>query len=507
MTQDATRDASLRAMTRFGLGPSGPDRTAATGDPRGWVAGQIGRPSPNGAPVLPARAAMRAAERMSLAARERRLARERADARPADALDGSMDNSMDGSMDGSMGASPMTGMSMAGGDGASGKGKGEAKGKAKRPPNPLAEARALAARRAMDGAARTPAPFAERWMAHWSNHLTVRGRGPIGSMLAAPYRAEAIEPNAWGRFADLIAATTLHPAMLEDLDNRFSIGPNSVAGRRQGRGANENLARELLELHTLGADGGYTQGDVSALALTLTGWRLPPVHDREGAERRGGGVVSFFARGHEPGARTLLGRRFAEDDGTGSQTRAVLAHLAAHPSTARNAGRRLAAHFAAPGPGREALAGALAATFRATDGDLSALAATLVAHDAPWRDGPVLTTPYGQVVAWMRLLPGAVPARFAVNAARSLGQPVHAPPSPEGWPEGTEWRSPGGLKTRLDRAHEIGLRGGNRFDPLALAHDALGDALSDETMTALRRAASPAQGLAILAMSPEVLLR
>ena len=480
-----TRDwtGTWRATARFGLGASEYDRRAAAPDPYAWVIDQIGRPAPGGAPILPAMEAMRVAETGERAFREAR----RAEAASGSA--GGMTGTMAGSMAGGSMMSTMTG------------------GAPPKRRQIIREAASLARRKALRAAADSRDPFAERWVAHWTNHFTVRGRNSVGRLLVPPHRAEAIEPHAWGRFADMLLAAALHPAMLHDLDARFSVGPNSPVGRKRHAGLNENLAREMLELHTLGADGGYGQDDVSALALALTGWQLPSVLKRDGTPRGPGGRVRFHARGHEPGPRTILGTRFAEDDGTGSQSRAVLAHLAAHPSTARNVGRRLAAHFHSPGPGRAALAAALADAFGASGGDMRALARALASHDAPWTDRPVLTTPREQVTAWMRLAPGLVPATWSDRAARLLGQAVHTAPSPEGWPEGDEWASPGGLKSRLDLANEWGTRGGNRLDPPDLARDALGDGLSDETMTALRRAASPAQGLAILAMAPEVILR
>jgi uncharacterized protein (DUF1800 family) len=120
----------------------------------------------------------------------------------------------------------------------------------------------------------TKAPFVERLVAFWSNHFTVSGLRPVAAGLIGPYEAEAIRPHLFDRFADLLKAATLHPAMLLYLDNATSVGPNSRAGTRRGKGLNENLARELMELHTLGVDGGYTQSDVTELAKILTGWTI-----------------------------------------------------------------------------------------------------------------------------------------------------------------------------------------------------------------------------------------
>ena len=461
----------LRAMTRFGLGPSAADRRALGDDPRGWVLAQIGRPLRPAGPVATVDA-IRVAE---IAVRARRRLRRM----------------------------PEMATDMAGTDAAAMDGGRVDPARPMREPNRL---RGLAEREELRLAAETDAPFAERWVRHWSNHFTVRGRGAVGRVLTGPFRAEAIEPHAWGRFADMLLAAALHPAMLIDLDNRLSAGPRSPRGRRTGRGANENLARELMELHTLGSDGGYGQADVSAVALALTGWNLPPTFRREAIHPRAG-RTTFRPPFHEPGPRIVMGRRYAEDDGTGSQARAILADLAAHPATARNVGRRLAAHFHGPGPGRAALAATLARGFERSGGELSELATALARHDGPWADDAVLSVPREHAAAWARLLPGALPPQQAIRTLRRMGQPVGTAPSPEGWPEAEGWGAPGELKTRLDLAAALGERAARAHDPLRVAEAAVGPDLSDETRTALRRAASPAQGLAILLMAPEVMLR
>ncbi|HZL60300.1 MAG TPA: DUF1800 family protein, partial [Stellaceae bacterium] len=156
-------------------------------------------------------------------------------------------------------------------------------------------------------AAQTDAPFTERLAHFWSNHFTVSAFRPFVRGFAVAFEREAIRPHVGARFADMLLAAESHPAMLLYLDNALSIGPDSMAGVRQGKGLNENLGREILELHTLGVDGGYTQADVEALARILTGWSVARLRDDAP------GSFKFYERAHEPGAKTLLGRRYAEN--------------------------------------------------------------------------------------------------------------------------------------------------------------------------------------------------
>jgi uncharacterized protein (DUF1800 family) len=173
----------------------------------------------------------------------------------------------------------------------------------------------------------------------------------------------------------MLHAVVRHPAMLVYLDNQRSIGPNSRTGRRRGRGLNENLAREILELHTVGVNGGYTQDDVINFARALTGWT---VDNREGEAQ---GTFMFKPQWHEPGAVTVMGRTYPE--GGVEQAEAVLDDLAAHPATARHVARKLAVHFVsetAPLSLVERLEGA----FRHGDGDLDAVTRMLVSSGDAW---------------------------------------------------------------------------------------------------------------------------
>ena len=182
----------------------------------------------------------------------------------------------------------------------------------------------------------TADPFVERLVLFWSNHFAIDRRRMVAlRFVTGHFEREAIRPNVLGFFADMLTAAVTHPAMLMYLDNHTSVGPNSRAGRRHDRGMNENLAREVLELHTLGARGGYTQADVVALAETLTGW-----HGGMNPRRH---VQSFFPQRHEPGPRTILGETYPPEGA--EQIFTVLEDLAVHPSTARHLAGKFARHF------------------------------------------------------------------------------------------------------------------------------------------------------------------
>ncbi|MBL8157578.1 MAG: DUF1800 domain-containing protein, partial [Anaerolineae bacterium] len=224
------------------------------------------------------------------------------------------------------------------------------------------------------------APFLERLVWFWSNHFTISVLKQRMIFVAGGYEREAIRPNVLGRFEDLLIATVRHPAMLLYLDNAFSIGPDSPAGRFTGRGLNENHAREILELHTLGVNGGYTQTDVIELARVLTGWSV----DRQGTDNDNG--FKFFPNRHQPGTKTLLGKTYAEAGE--AEGRQALIELARHPSTARHIATKLARHFIADEPPPQAVA-RLERVFRDTGGDLKAMAIAIVDEPAAWQ--PSLT--------------------------------------------------------------------------------------------------------------------
>lgn len=366
-------------------------------------------------------------------------------------------------------------------------------------PLPLPRRLFLAEAAARLGAgAEAEAGLVERLVLFWSDHFAVSSarRRPV-RVLAGAYEREAIRPHVLSRFADLLLAAESHPAMLLYLDNARSVGPTSPAGRERGRGLNENHAREILELHTLGVDGGYGQEDVLALARVLTGWGVAGMGGPDG------GFV-FRVRAHEPGDHRLLGRTYPQEDGRG-QGVAVLRDLARHPSTARHVARRLAAHFVADAPD-PALVARLERVFLDTGGNLAALAAALVEAPEAWAEPAAkIRMPYEFLVAAARATgfwPGA-PA--AATALAAMGQPLWEPPGPDGFPDAAEaWTSPEAVRSRLDVAAGLATRAEAATPrPPDLLEEILGPLASAATREAVARAESPRQGLALLLMSPE----
>jgi uncharacterized protein (DUF1800 family) len=343
--------------------------------------------------------------------------------------------------------------------------------------------------------------FTERLVAFWSNHFCISAaKGELARMWAGSFEREAIRPHVLGRFADMLRAVEQHPAMLFFLDNQQSLGPESRAGINRKRGLNENLAREIMELHTLGVGGGYMQADVTSLARIITGWTFA---GRQGLLGAPGSFV-FNANAHEPGPQVLLGKTY-EASGL-AQGEAALADIARHPSTANFIATKFVRHFVADDP-PPALVARLHDVFVKTDGDLRALATALVDSDEAWKVPLAkMRSPYDFLVASARLL-ARVPEDpgFYLNSLNLLGQPLWSPAGPNGFPDtNAAWAAPEGMKLRLDVAAQIGARLGNNIDPLDLLEFSMADAASPETRRTIERAESRQQALALLLMSPEM---
>jgi uncharacterized protein (DUF1800 family) len=340
--------------------------------------------------------------------------------------------------------------------------------------------------------------FVERLVWFWSNHFCVSA-DKIPAMAGA-YEREAIRPHVLGRFADLLLAVESHPAMLFYLDNVESMGVDSIAGINRDKGLNENLARETLELHTLGVRSGYTQADVTSFANVLTGWTWinPDEPDR-------GGEFLFNKRLHEPGAQTVLGKSYPD---TGmDQGRAVLADLARHPATAQHIAQKLAAHFVADEP-PPTLVAKLAKSFKDSDGNLTELARTLVTAEESWTPQRQKLKPPAEWIAGVLRLTGAqgaVPIGPIMNAQAALGEPLWRPPAPNGWPD-TEAAWIDGVPRRIDVANQFAGRV-RVADPLALLDAGLGPLASADTRQTVARAETRNQAVALLVMSPEFLRR
>ena len=345
------------------------------------------------------------------------------------------------------------------------------------------------------------AGFVERLVHFWSNHFSVSvTKSPIIRTAVGAFEREAIRPHVLGSFADMLIAVTRHPVMLTYLDNQQSVGPNSKAGKNRSRGLNENLGREILELHTLGVDTGYGQADVVALANMITGWTMAG----QGGQLGEPGAFVFNANAHEPGAQSLLGKTYPA--GGLGQGEAALADLARHPATARHIAFKLARHFVADEP-PPALVARLAANFTAHDGDLRALALALIDAPETW-EAPLtkLRSPFEFVLAMRRatLRQPLTVARPILGPLSALGQLLWQPPGPNGFPDtAAAWASPEGVKLRLDVADNISRQIKDIDNPSDLLREIIGEAASEETRQAVARAASRAEGIALVFLSPE----
>jgi uncharacterized protein (DUF1800 family) len=347
----------------------------------------------------------------------------------------------------------------------------------------------------LDAAAGAEIGFAERLVWFWSNHFCVSTDTVFN--MAGGYEREAIRPHILGRYADMLLAAEGHPAMLIYLNNNVSMGPNSVAGVNRTRGLNENLAREILELHTLGVRTGYSQDDVIRFANVLTGWTIIPAvgNPEHGVE------FVFNGRMHEPGPQQVLDKTYP-DSGV-EQGRAALIDLARHPSTATHVATKFARYFSADVP-PPALVERLAKTFRDTDGDLKEIAKVLVTSDETWAPTQdKLKRPCEWVVAMVRAagLRSADPERFTRGQAL-LGEPLWRPAAPQGFADDeTAWVD--GMGLRLDIANNFAERVADRVGPDAVLDGALGPLASAETRQAVARAETRQQALALAFMAPE----
>ena len=367
----------------------------------------------------------------------------------------------------------------------------------------------------LQSALTTDSPFVERLVHFWANHFAVSvDKLPVIG-LAGLLEFEAIRPHVLGTFSDMLLAVEQHPAMLVYLDQAQSIGPNSRAGElaalRGGkqRGLNENLAREIMELHTLGVRTGYSQADVTEFARALTGWTVSGLGRGPAAHLIGGvpGQFQFADFLHEPGTRTIIGKRY-DQSGQG-QARSVLLDLAQSPATARHLSTKLARHFAGDDP-PVSLIERLSRAYLSSGGKLPSVYRALIESPEPWVPQPLkFKSPWEWSVSALRAMDlKTLDAPAAANLLRQLGQPTWQPGSPAGWDDlAASWAGPDALVRRVEVAQRLADRGGRTIDARALAEELFPGSLSDATRTAIARAESPAEGLALLLVSPEFVRR
>jgi uncharacterized protein (DUF1800 family) len=458
------------AVLRFGLGAKPGDLAAAAADPRAWLKAQI-----RGAVPLASDSPLARSDQIFaglLAAREQRQQMKAAAAQTGDAQVANV---------------------------------------IREAYQPHYRAQVLAR---AQSAALTTRPFAERLVHFWSNHFAVSADKGVVFGLAGTLENEAIRPNVGGRFVDLLTAVEQHPAMIAFLDNQYSVGRDSVAARFASRradtglnpanrrlGINENLAREILELHTLGVNGGYSQADVTNFAQVITGWSIGGGKGR----LAGGEPGRFYFREnlHQPGAKVLLGKTYTEEGIR--QGEAVLADLSRRPETARFIATKLVRHFIADDPPSAAVE-RVARVFLKSGGDLPQVYAALIESPESWQtDARKFKTPEDFAFStWRSLNVSPTQPEEVVRTFELLGQRQYTPGSPAGWPDiSKSWDGSDALMHRVLWASRVGAKYESGVEPSELAASSLGAYARPETLTALRRAASSGQAVALLLMSPE----
>ncbi|KAA8611415.1 DUF1800 domain-containing protein [Salipiger aestuarii] len=349
----------------------------------------------------------------------------------------------------------------------------------------------------------TAAPLRERLAGFWADHFTTSGKAALMRRAVSPYVEEAIRPHLSGRFEDLLIAAVTHPVMVIYLDQRGSAGPHSPRGKKGKGGLNENLAREIMELHTLGVGGPYTQTDVRELAELLTGLTFRPTVGR-----------LFRKDMAEPGRETVLGRSYGGRAPGLDDIQAVLRDLARHPATARHLARKLAVHFVSdtPDPG---LVGAIEAAFLDSGTDLRAGYAAMLGHPAAWSPVPGnVKPPFDFIASALRALAMPPEAYVALKEKafrqyiqyplRLMGHIWEKPVGPDGLPEAdSAWISPQGLAARLQWSVSVPqILAGALPDPRDFVDTALGARATPAVQFAARAAESRADGVGLILASP-----
>jgi uncharacterized protein (DUF1800 family) len=464
-------DAAL-VLSRFGLGAREDSLAAIAGNPRGALQDEVTRR----ALARPTGPALKATNALLLDVFEFQGEQKKARERQATALR-------------NMASTPAAGK--------------PAPGMAQ-PVNPAQETFLAEVDARFNGTMREPViGFGERLAMFWANHFAVAvGKGEEVRAIAGAFEREAIRPHVFGHFEDMLLAVETHPAMLVFLDNQQSVGPHSRASGHGKRGLNENLAREIMELHTLGVDGGYTQRDVTAFASIITGWTIARPNNDFGAP----GYFAFNESAHEPGAHSVLGVTY-QDNGI-NQGRAVLRDLVQRPATAHHIAFKLARHFVADQPPPELVA-AMTVAFVRTRGDLTSVYQTLLASDAAWNPTLVkVRSPQEYLVALLRASGERPKPQQIMGVLNAMGQPLWNPSGPNGFPDIVDaWASSEGLATRIDVANLIANampgQGLGRTDPRRFAANMLGALLSKDTEHAIARAETKAQAVSLAFLSPE----
>ncbi len=352
----------------------------------------------------------------------------------------------------------------------------------------------------------SPRGFRERIFAFWLDHFSVAPNQLNSQILLGGYFEDAIRPNLSGKFVDLLKAVVTHPSMILFLDQYASVGPNSRVGKRREAGLNENLAREILELHTLGVDGAYSQDDVRQFAELLTGLTVT----YEGVE--------FNPAIAEPGAETILGKTYGAGDASLENIFEFLEDLAINPATALHLARKLAVHFIGPEPDADYVS-AMADVYLASDGQLIALYDVLLNHKAAQTPlGQKARLPFEYMVCCMRAINVSAQTFQSLDAGQlvsgfhgpltGMGQPPFRPTGPDGWDEALEaWITPPTLATRINWAGDLAQTLAADIDPIKLLETVLGPLATDELSVAVAAVDQKWEGVALMLISPTFMRR
>ena len=343
--------------------------------------------------------------------------------------------------------------------------------------------------------------FNWRCLAFFSNHFSVSAQGQLMTGLAPTLEREAIAPNLYGHFDQLLLAVCQHPAMLIYLNNENSIGP-STRFAKKNRGLNENLAREILELHTLGVDGGYQQHDVTELAKGITGWSV----FKPGKDKQQGFI--YHKGKHEPGTRTLLGKSYPPQGL--AQGKQMLKDIANHPSTARFVSTKIVQSFISD-QAPEELVNHLTTQWIKTNGHLKSVFQALINHPLSWQaQQQKYKTPHEYVISTYRALAvKKLNIRQVQNALNTLGQRPFKADSPAGYSDQQQdWDGASALMARVNWASQIAAK--KQFAKTninILIENTFSNTLSTHSYQVITRAESRQQALTLLLLSPEFLTR
>ena len=356
-------------------------------------------------------------------------------------------------------------------------------------------------------------PFMERLVHFWSNHFAVSIEKPAISELAGAFEFEAIRPNILGNFKDLLFAVERHPAMLIYLDQAKSIGPNSIAGKisaqkqpEKRRGLNENLAREIMELHTLGVRSGYTQADVTEFARALTGWSFTDINKEKDMTTEFNGFMFRLAL-HEPGNRNIMGKNYSQIGQ--AQAEAILTDLANSLATATHLATKLARHFVNDTP-PSSLVDKLIQAYMVSNGELTKVYRVLVEAPESWISTPTkFKTPWEWLISSLRGLGKRNLDDIKVGQIlNQLGQQTWKPGSPAGFDDiAATWAGPNALLRRIEFSQRLVAPLGDKLDVRILADKILLGSISSHTKKVISNSESASTGLVMLLVSPEFLRR